>query len=167
MVMAKSLLCVEDSANRVEYSTQGYEGDKLPRGVTQKEWEEKDHSPTHHQVYRQAHRRYRATRKRFVENAENHHHPLQDENQPALPAPNYRERDGRVAACDGEIDEYVVENMKNLLVACVVKHRVVERRNQKHQKQANAEDAHAKCHQHIAAAIAIRPSCRKRNSQQH
>ena len=50
MVMTKSLHSVEDRTNGIEYAAQRYIGDKLPRGVTEKQREEEYYGPTHNKI---------------------------------------------------------------------------------------------------------------------
>ena len=60
----------------------------------------------------------------------------------------------------------MVEDVEYLLVACVVHHRVVERRNEKHQKDRYTEDAYAKAGQHITTEL-VTPHRRKGQSKEH
>ena len=166
MVMTKSLLGVEYRANGVEHTAKGYVSDKLPRGVTQKQREEEYNGPAHHEIYRKADGRYGASAERLIEDAEDNHRPLQDEDEPALPATDDGERYGGGAARDGYIYKYVVEDMEYLLVACVVHHRVVERRDEEHQKDRYAEDAHTYAGEY-AAAMQKTPHRRKGQSKEH
>ena len=166
MMVLKRLLGIEYRPDGVEHATQRDERDELPRGVAHEEREEEDHGPSHHQIYGQADGGNRATAERLVEDAEDHHHPLQDEYQPPLPTAYHRERYGGVAARDGDVDEDVVEDVEYLLVARVVQHRVVKRRDEEHQEQTNAKDAHAKTHQ-CRAALHEAIHSRKGNGQQH
>lgn len=170
VVVTKGLLGIEYGAYGVEYSAQRNERDELPRGVTHEEREEEDDGPPHHQIDRQADGGYRASAERLVEYAEDHHHPLQDEDQPPLPATYHRQCHGGVAARDGDVDEDMVEDVEYLLVARVVQHRVVERRDEKHHKQTNAKEAHAKAHQCRAAlheAIYGRKGCCEQHQDAH
>ena len=167
MVMTKSLLGVEDRANGVEHSAQGYVGDKLPRGVTQKQREEEDNGPAHDKIYRKADGRYRAAAERLIKDAEDDHRPLQDEYEPTLPATDYGERYGGIATRDGYIYEYMVEDMKYLLVARVVQHRVVECRDEEHQKDRDAEDADARARQHVATTMLKTPHRSKGQCKEH
>ena len=165
MVVAKSLLGIEHGAYRIEQTAQRNQCDKLPRGVAQKEWEEEYNGPAHHQIYRQANSWYRAAAQRLIEDSKNHHHPLQDKYQPPLPATDYRQRYGRIATRNGEVDEDMVEDMEDIFVARVVQHRMVERRDKEHHKNAHAEDTNAKGHQQIAVAMRVAPHRRKGHSQ--
>ncbi len=79
MVMTKSLHSVEDRANGIEYTAEGYIGDKLPRSVTHKEREEEYNGPAHNKIYRKADGRYGASAERLIKDAEDDHRPLQDE----------------------------------------------------------------------------------------
>ena len=167
MVMTKSLHSVEDRTNGIEYATQRYIGDKLPRGVTEKEWEEEYYGPTHNKIYSEAYGRYRATTERLIEDAEDDHRPLQYEDEPALPATNDGERYGCVAARYGYIYKYMVENMEYLLVARVVQHRVVECRDEEHQKDRDAEDADTYAGQHITTTLQKTPHRSKGQCKEH
>ena len=129
MVMAKSLLGIEYCTYCVENSTQRNERYESPRSVTQKQREEEYDRPAHNQINRKTHGGYRATAERFIKYSKNHHHPLQNEYQPTLPAPDYRERNRGIAARYGNIEKYVVKDVKNLFVTRVVQHRVIKCRD--------------------------------------
>ena len=60
----------------------------------------------------------------------------------------------------------MVEDVEYLLVARVVHHRVVERRDQKHQEDRDAEDAYTKAGQHITTEL-VTPHRRKGQSKEH
>ena len=129
MVMAKSLLGVEYCTYCVENSAQRNERYESPRSVTQKQREEEYDGPAHNQINRKTYGGYRATAERFIKDTKNHHHPLQNEYQPTLPATYYRECNRRIAARNGNIDKYVVKDVKNLFVTRVVQHRVIKCRD--------------------------------------
>ena len=167
MVMLERLLRIEYRPDGVEHATQRDERDELPRGVAHEEREEEDHGPSHHQIYCQADGGNRATAERLVEDAEDHHYPLQDEYQPPLPTAYHRERYGGVATRDGDVDEDMVEDVEYLFVASVVQHRVVESRNQEHHEDADAEYRYSHHAQYIAPAVGVAPYRCKGHSQQH
>ena len=166
VVMTKGLHSVEHRTYGVEYATQSDIEDKLPRGVIQKEREEKYHGPAHNKIYGKAHSRYGATAERLVKHTEDNHRPLQDEDQPPLPAADDRQCHGGVAARNGYIYKYMVQNVEYLLVARVVQHRVIERRDEEHHKDRDTEDADAKAGQHITTVLKT-PHRRKRQSKKH
>ena len=167
VVVAEGLHRIKNCANGVEHTSQGDERDKLPRSMLDEQWQEEYHSPTHYHIYSKADGRNRASAQRLVEDAEDHHHPLQDKYQPTLPTSDHRKRHRRVATRNGEVDEDVVEDVEDILVTCVVQHRVVERRDQKHQKYADAEDRNAHRAQHVAVAVCEAPHRRKGQCKQH
>lgn len=167
MVVTESLFGIENSTYRIKHSAQRNQRDKLPRGITQKEREEEYHSPTHHQIYRQTDGRDRAATQGLIEDAEDHHHPLQDYDQPPLPTSDYGQGYGRIATRYGEVDEDMVEDVEYLFVASVVQHRVVESRNQEHHEDADAEYRYAHHAQYIAPAVGVAPYRCKGHSEQH
>ena len=57
--------------------------------------------------------------------------------------------------------------MENLFVAGIVQHRVVESRDEEHQKEAHTEDTHPKAHKRIATTLGVAPHRSKRHGQQH
>ena len=76
VVIAKTLLGVEDCAERVEDSARANQRKKWGRGLLPKEREEDDNHPTHNQINRQTNRRNRTFCQRLVEDAEQYHNPL-------------------------------------------------------------------------------------------
>ena len=85
--------------------------------MTHEKRHEEDDRPPHHQVDRQADRRNRTAGERLVDDAEEHHRPLQHRNEGTLPAPDDRQCDRGVGSGDGDVDEDVVEDVEHLLVA--------------------------------------------------
>ena len=166
VMVTERLLSIEHSTHGIKDSSEGYERDKLPRGVTNEERKEKYYGPAHNKVYSQAHSGYRSAAQGFIKYSEDHHHPLQDKYQPSLPATNYGQGYGGITACYGYIYKYMVEDMEYLLVARVVQHRVVERRDQEHHKEAHAKETNAEREQRIATRrVTVR--CRKGQSKKH
>ena len=166
VVMTKGFFSIEHSTHGIKDSSEGYERDKLPRGVTNEERKEKYYGPAHNKVYSQAHSGYRSAAQGFIKYSEDHHHPLQDKYQPPLPATNHGQGYGGITARYGYIYKYMVEDMEYLLMARVVQHRVVERRDQEHHKEANAKETNAEREQRIAARrVTVRRS--KGQSQEH
>ena len=166
VMVAKGFFGIEHSTHGIKDSSEGYERDKLPRGVTNEERKEKYYGPAHNKVYSQAHSGYRSAAQGFIKYSEDHHHPLQDKYQPPLPATNHGQGYGGITARYGYIYKYMVEDMENLLVACVVQHRVVERRDQEHHKEAHAKETNTEREQRIATRrVTVRRS--KGQSQEH
>ena len=166
VMVAERLLSIEHSTHGIKDSSEGYERDKLPRGVTNEERKEKYDGPAHNKVYSQAHSGYRSAAQGFIKYSEDHHHPLQDKYQPPLPATDDRQSHGGVAARNGYIYKYMVEDMEYLLMARVVQHRVVERRDQEHHKEAHAKETNTEREQRIATRrVTVRRS--KGQSQEH
>ena len=128
--------------------------------------EEKDDRPSHHEVDRKAQGRNRAFRQRFVEDAEEHHRPLQRGDEDALPAADHHESDRRIGAGDGDEYANVVEDMEHGLVLRRRRHRMVERRCEQHQKNRDHEDAHRDGRHDRLGIADVGPNRRERQRRQ-
>ena len=76
------------------------------------------------------------------------------------------QRDGRVAARDGDVDEDMVEDVENVLVLRLRIHRVVERRGEEHQEDRNDENRDRDRGQNPAGVMRIGPHGGERKGQQ-
>lgn len=162
VVVAESLPGVEPRAERIEHAARGDQHQQRRRCLPDEKRHEENDRPPHDQIDRQAEGGNRLARKRFVEDAEQHHRPLQDCDEDALPASDHRQRDRRVAPCDGDVDEDMVENMEHGLVFRGRIHRMVERRSEKHQEDRNHENTHRHRRQNAVGVMRVSPYGRKR-----
>ena len=76
------------------------------------------------------------------------------------------QRDGRVAARDGDVDEDMVEDVENVLVLRLRIHRVVERRGEEHQKNRDHENRHRGRRQNPVGIMHIGPHGGKRKRRE-
>ena len=76
VVVSKPLSCIEECSESIEDSACANQHQKRSRGVVPKEREEEDNHPAHNQVDDQTYRRNGTPRQRFVEDAKQHHNPL-------------------------------------------------------------------------------------------
>ena len=166
VVIAEALAGVEPCAERVEQAAQRNERHEGRRSVADEQREEEDDRPAHDQVDSQTDGGYRFAGQGFVENPENHHRPLQDGDEHPLPAADDRQRDGCVAARDGDVDENVVEDVENLLVLRLRVHRMVERRGEEHQEDRNDENRDRDRGQNPSGIMHIGPHGGERKGQQ-
>ena len=162
MVVAETLLGIEGCAYGVADATRANQREKWGRGLLPKERDEDYNHPTHNQIDGEANRRNRTLRQRLVEDAEQHHNPLNHNNQHTLPTANHAERDRGVGASNGEVDHYVVEYVEYRLVLRLGLHRVVERRAEEHQKDADDKDRDTHRGEHwVCGVMGVGPHSRE------
>ena len=166
VVVAESLPGIKPRAERIEHAAQRDQRHERRRSVADEQRQEEDDRPAHDQVDGQTDGRYRLSGERLVEHPENHHRPLQDGDEHPLPAADDRQRDGRIAARDGDVDENMVEDVENLLVLRLRVHRVIERRGEEHQEDRNDENRHRDRGQNPAGVMRIGPHGGERKGQQ-
>ena len=90
VVVAESLPGVEPRAERIKHAARGNQRQQRRRRLPHEKRHEKYDRPPHDQIDRQAEGGNRLARKRLVEDAEQHHRPLQDGDEYPLPAADDR-----------------------------------------------------------------------------
>src|SRR5699024_1528763 len=161
MKVISFLLGIKPCTDSITDSAEQDETDENPARFPDDQRCEYDCHPPHHKIKYHADFGTDFWTQHFIQDAEDSCNPLNEQCRHAPKAADDRNGDRSIGACDGDIYETVIKQSHNVLMFCIMRHRMIQSRSQKHQENTDDIYRAADCILDTAFHIHVNRSERK------